>query len=120
MEICIVDDDRIYQLLMQRLIKNIDPTISIRTFYNGEDAYNFFKSNTNCCRVVLLDINMPVMNGWEFLEKLNEEDFKNSNIYLATSSIANSDRQKSKNYHKIKEYLIKPITKKKILEITHS
>jgi len=118
MEICIVDDDRIYQLLMKKMIKSLDATISVKTFYDGEEAYNFYKSKPVCCEILLLDINMPKMDGWEFLEKLNDEDFKNSKIYLATSSIASSDREKAKNYKKIKEYLIKPITKKKISEIT--
>ena len=76
MEICIVDDDRVYQLLMKRLINRIDGNIAIRTFYNGEDAFNYYKNNHCKCQIMLLDINMPKMDGWEFLENINKEDFK--------------------------------------------
>ena len=74
MEICIVDDDRVYQLLMKRLINRIDGNIAIRTFYNGEDAFNYYKNNHCKCQIMLLDINMPKMDGWEFLENINKED----------------------------------------------
>ena len=118
MEICIVDDDRVYQLLMKRLINRIDGNIAIRTFYNGEDAFNYYKNNHCKCQIMLLDINMPKMDGWEFLENINKEDFKDSCIYFATSSIDYSDQERAKQFDKVKGYLTKPITKEKILEIT--
>ncbi|MBW2960398.1 response regulator [Mesonia aestuariivivens] len=118
MEICIVDDDKVYQLLTKKLIQRIDENISIKTFFNGEDAYKYFSENQSRSNVLLLDINMPKMNGWEFLEHLEQDGIENANIYLATSSIAYSDLEKAKQYNSLKGYLIKPITKEKLLKIT--
>lgn len=118
MEICIVDDDKVYQLLMKKIIKKIDSSISIKAFYNGEDAYEYYKKTRCDCHVLLLDINMPQMDGWEFLKRLNDEQIEISQIYLATSSIAYSDIEKAKEYKSVKGYLTKPITKDKIIEIT--
>lgn len=118
MEICIVDDDRVYQLLMKKLIRRIDPDISVRAFFDGKEALQYYKTNRCNCQILLLDINMPEMDGWEFLENITKKEFKEPSIYLATSSIAYSDRERAKKYDKIKGYLTKPITKEKIIEIT--
>ncbi|HIO25889.1 MAG TPA: response regulator [Flavobacteriaceae bacterium] len=120
MEICIIDDDRVYQLLMKRLIHRVDESIVIKTFYNGEDAFNYYKNHPCKCQIMLLDINMPKMDGWEFLENIHIEDFKDSCIYLATSSTDYSDQEKAKKFDKVKGYLTKPITKEKIKEITEA
>ncbi len=118
MEICIIDDDRVYQLLMEKMIHKIDSTISIKAFYNGDEAFQYYKRTRCECHLLLLDINMPHMDGWEFLNHLAEEEIEISQIYLATSSIAYSDIEKAKEFKNVKGYLTKPITKEKIIEIT--
>ena len=117
MEICIIDDDKICQLLMKRLIHRVDKSISIKTFLDGEEAFSHYKNSSCKCQIMLLDINMPKMDGWEFLEKINLENFKDCNIYLATSSIDYSDQEKAKKFDKVKGYLRKPITKETLKEI---
>lgn len=117
MKICIIDDDKIYQLLMRKLISKIDANITVKVFCNGEDAFNFYKENTCTSEIILLDINMPKMNGWKFLDSIEEKNFKNSKIYLTTSSIAYSDKEKAKKYSIIEDYLVKPLTKEKIREL---
>lgn len=117
MKICIIDDDKIYQLVMKKLIAKVDANLTVQAFCNGEDAYNFYKENSCTAQIILLDINMPKMNGWKFLDSIEKNKFTNAKIYLTTSSIAYSDRKKAKNYPIIEDYLVKPITKEKIRQL---
>ena len=66
-----------------------------------------------CTRIRYTEIDMKNQ-----IENISKEDFKDSCIYLATSSIDYSDQERAKQFDKVKGYLTKPITKEKILEIT--
>jgi len=72
LRILLIDDDRIYQFAARKTIEATGFAESIVVYSNGEDAINFLKSNsaneTSLPDVIFLDVNMPVMNGWEFLD----------------------------------------------------
>ncbi|MGB3145956.1 MAG: response regulator, partial [Maribacter sp.] len=63
--------------------------------------------------VIFLDLNMPIMNGWEFLEefeKLPNHNLKKAIIYIISSSVDPRDLERFKNYRQVNNYILKPIT----------
>jgi len=103
-------------------------TNSIAAFLNGKDAINFLKDpnttlNSQLPDIIFLDINMPVMNGWEFLEEFQSFSASLSHpikIYLVSSSVDESDINKSKKYPAITDYVIKPLNRDKYRQLLTS
>jgi len=119
-KIWIVDDDKLYTLLLTKTIEKLTINSLISCYPNGEDAIIALKKNNDLPDIIFLDINMPIMDGWEFLNEyvgLKKELKKNIKIYAVSSSISNCDREKSECFHEIAEYLIKPLKKEKLVEI---
>ena len=115
--IWVVDDDNIYQIIIKKLIERSEMFSEISSFKNGKDAidelYNNTKNIGGIPDIILLDINMPIMDGWEFMDELGVIKPKiNAEImvYIVSSSIAIEDKNKSKNYENILGYLSKPVT----------
>jgi len=115
--VVIIDDDPIYVFGLQKLIEIDNFASEVKTFINGKEALeyieNSFKESLNLPDVILLDINMPVMNGWEFLDLINPLSklySKKLNIYVVSSSVSDEDRTRALSFSIVKDYLIKPIT----------
>ena len=122
--IWIIDDDTIYQKIIYRLIQKIDMISSYASFTNGAEALNALNENINKKEllpdIILLDINMPVMDGWEFMEELKMLKSiieKRIIIYMVSSSIAPEDKNKSKTFTDIYDYLSKPVSVNDLLAI---
>lgn len=123
--IWIVDDDLIYQTIINKLIRKSGAFSASSSFLNGKEAITSLKSileadADNLPDIILLDINMPVMDGWEFMDeikliksKINKPIF----IYLVSSSISIEDTNKSKTFSDIIGYLSKPISVNDLLDI---
>lgn len=123
--ICIIDDDPIYQLLINKIIAMAETEYSIISFTNGKDALDSLTANLEedkaLPEIILLDIEMPVMDGWDFMdhiEKALSEKHKKTAIYIVSSSIAHEDKEKAKTFPEIMGYFSKPMDTGKILEIT--
>lgn len=114
-KIWIVDDDEIYGYIINKYLLSINSNFDITIFTSGEDfidVLNNTKSKEDFPLVILLDINMPILNGWKILDKIidmNLNNFDDVPIYLSSSSIAQSDQEKSKSYEIVKGFLTKPI-----------
>lgn len=113
-KVVIVDDDSVVLFLHKVLLdRSILPSAE-GSFKNGKEALEFISSNgvRETPYLVLLDINMPVMNGWDFLEAIQDKEFK-ENIYVAmvTSSINTKDLEHSRQYPQVVDYLEKPLRK---------
>ena len=115
-KIWVIDDDPIYQIIVKKIIEKSEMFTEIYSFKNGKDAIdNLYKSSENSESVpdiILLDINMPIMDGWEFMEELGLIKTKFINeivVYIVSSSIAIEDKNKSNSYENILGYLSKPI-----------
>jgi CheY-like chemotaxis protein len=123
-EIWIVDDDNIYQIIVRKIISKIELFSSFSSYKNGKDAIDALKkaveNNENIPDVILLDINMPIMDGWEFMDEIVSYKSKLKQkiaIYIVSSSIAIQDKDKAKTYTEILGFLSKPITMDALYEI---
>jgi len=123
----IIDDDQIYQLVMKRTIEQSGVVGSVLQFYDGEEALNYFREKQDTPEglpnLILLDINMPFMDGWQFLDEFVKIPFKESyrrTIFIISSSSTSEDINKAKQYSVVSGYHVKPITKDKFEEILQS
>lgn len=113
-KVVIVDDDSVVLFLHKVLIdRSILPSAE-GSFKNGKEALEYISRDGVCKTpyLVLLDINMPVMNGWDFLEAIQDKDFK-ENIFVAmvTSSINTKDVEHAEQFPQVISYLEKPLRK---------
>ena len=118
LHICIVDDDDIYRFT---LIKSIRPLLlgnKISVFSNGESALGYISHNQIDAAalpdIILLDIDMPVMDGFQFLEeyeKIKDVLAKKITIHMVSSSVDPRDIKKAKSFGTVTDYIIKPLKK---------
>jgi two-component system chemotaxis response regulator CheY len=122
--VALVDDDPIFQLTASRTIRNAQLSSNILQFEDGEVAIKFLKENAvdqqSLPDIIFLDINMPIVDGWMFLEDfkfLKRDLTKKIVIYMVSSSIDPRDITKAKKYLEITDYIVKPITRDKFVEV---
>jgi CheY-like chemotaxis protein len=118
-----VDDDPITLMLCKMVINKAAFSKEIITAKNGEEALNYFKTLNQQTpespskkepQLIFLDLNMPVMGGWEFLETFNTKeysDYNTINVIILSSTIDPDDLEKSKKYPMVLDFLSKPISK---------
>jgi CheY-like chemotaxis protein len=128
-----VDDDPITLMLCKMVISKTEFAKEIITAQNGEDALNYFddlKLNNLGNEIkkypllIFLDLNMPVMGGWEFLDCFSKEEyrtqFKNCKVIVLSSTIDPEDINKAKTYPMVLSFLSKPISKEMLEELKTS
>lgn len=120
--IMIVDDDRLYQLLCKEIIKNASITKQVTSCLSAEAALAVIKKGKakNVPDLIFLDINMPDMDGWDFLEefkKLGKSIKEKIKIVMLSSSVFATDKIKAGTYHEVTDYVVKPLTVKRAQEI---
>ncbi len=125
--ICIVDDDDVYKFTLNKTIESQNFANKIMMFSDGEEAIDFLSDNlndpNNLPDVIFLDINMPIMDGFEFMEeyiKIKPYVGKKIIIYMVTSSIDPIDIERSKAISEISDYIVKPIDAKQLAEIVEN
>lgn len=115
----LVDDDPASNYLARLLIEEIDANIRVLVSRNGKDALNFLDGclvSDNCPDLVLLDLNMPGMDGFAFLEALRNSHNPPRRIYILTSSQYPRDMERAAGFATA-GYIIKPITSEQLQQI---
>ena len=125
--ISIIDDDPITVFGIKKMLSSISASENIITFPNGKEAIDGIKARIEdglgVPEVIFLDINMPIMDGWQFLEEfINLPLEEVIRINIVTSSIDPADRQNWQHYrsrtHHLIDYKNKPIRRQDIIDIT--
>ncbi len=107
--VIIVDDSESDQFLSKAIIGKVNPNIKILQAYDGQEALEILADLPKQPDVIFLDINMPRMNGHEFLEKYNTWEEQTVVVIMLTSSDQESDKERSMSYKCVKKYFTKPV-----------
>ncbi len=114
-EILLIDDDQITNYITQELLLDMHVGDKIMVQQSGKDALDYIKGNWLPAkreevgtRLILLDLNMPLMSGFEFLDHFSAFQMKDVRIFVLTTSESSRDVEKASQY-KIEGYLVKPL-----------
>jgi len=123
--VLLVDDDEINNFISIKLIKKALLNTEIMACLNGKFAIDQLveiqrKDPDKMPDYILLDINMPIMNGWEFLDefkRLNIDAAGKCKIFIISSSVFSNDINKARSYPLVKDFISKPLNVDKIKEL---
>ena len=114
----IIDDDKIFVYVLKKVMEKNIKFKEIKEFRNGEEVLELITNDTNLPTVILLDINMPIIDGWQFLDEVEKLNHKNKiNIFIMSSSIDQREIEKSKMYSTVRDFISKPINNEKLEKI---
>jgi len=121
---CIIDDDPIFVFGAKRIMQFADFCTAFMIFHNGEEALtnltSIIEAGEKLPDMILLDLNMPIMDGWQFLDEFTKiKTQKKITIYIITSSIDPADVTRSKAYESVNNYIVKPITMETLKRLLH-
>ncbi|MBG9376090.1 response regulator [Panacibacter sp. DH6] len=123
-QVLLIDDDQVYLFAATKTIEATGMASSVEVCTNGLDALEYLNriigSGGKLPDVIFIDINMPVMDGWEFLEEYKSVSVKipgSIKIYILSSSVDKNDIMRSKEYQSVVDYVVKPVYKEKFSEI---
>lgn len=113
--VAVIDDNDIDQLIIRKLAEKSNQEVNIFPFYSAEDALGYIETARNNLDqepdIIILDINMPGLDGWGFLDEFSkfEKDIKNNiNVYITSSSQSDYDFEKAQQYDLIAGFIAKP------------
>lgn len=113
--ICIIDDDPIFVFGAKKILETNNICNNFLVYKNGKEAIdNLVKlkqQGEKVPDVIILDINMPILDGWGFLEHYSTDvnESEKAPVFMASSSIDSRDVEKAKNNSMIKGYILKPV-----------
>lgn len=114
---CIIDDDNLYVNLLKKIITTRKLCEDLLIFNDGKQSIDYFENllknldEEKIPDIIFIDLNMPVMDGWEFIDrftKIENKFNKKVTLYIVSSSIDPSDISRAKSLSNIQGYLIKP------------
>lgn len=119
---CIIDDDPIFIFGVKKVMNLADACNSFLIYHNGKEALDALSSlistNEKLPDIILLDLNMPILDGWQFLERFIKVPVsKKIIIYIVSSSVDPEDVLRAKSYEIVSNYIVKPITMDKLINV---
>lgn len=120
---CVVDDDPLYNFGIKKLFEYSSFAEQSLFYKNGQEAIDglseIIEKGLSIPNVILLDINMPIMNGWQFLEEFKNRgmDIHAIQIFVVSSSINQDEINRANAYDCVNGYIFKPLTMDKIQEL---
>jgi len=127
-KVLIIDDDEIYSFVLARLLRKNAFVEHVACVHSASAGLDYLKNHNHPLGedlpdLIFLDINMPIMNGWDFLEEykaLRPTLHKDMVLYMLSSSVFDADILRSQDYTDVAGYVAKPITNEKFLHIVHN
>ena len=121
-KLLVIDDDDINIFIIKKIVEKTGYDAQMVAKTNGQLAIDYLielkESGSAFPQLILIDINMPVLNGWEFLESYEklglEEDI---DMYMLSSSVYENDIEKAKTYKTVKGFISKPLSIERLIEL---
>jgi len=113
-KVLLVEDDPITILVCKRTIEIAGFANNVKSVINGQEAIDYLRESTDIPDLILLDLNMPILNGWEFLEWFIvwvKDAVKVPAVYILSSTVDPEDQKKAMEYSSVKGFISKPLTK---------
>jgi CheY-like chemotaxis protein len=125
--IWVIDDDPIFTFLTETQLTELYSHVSVQSFANGHEAYEELKKliteDNDLPDLILLDINMPVMDGWEFIEEykaiMGQFDQKVF-VFMVSSTIDINEIEMAKNHENIEGFISKPVVMDELVKMIDS
>jgi CheY-like chemotaxis protein len=122
LNLLVIDDDDINIFIIKKIVEKTGLAIEMIARNNGQQAIDYLKEtisqNKPLPKLVLIDINMPVMNGWEFIEAYEELNIEQKvDMYILSSSVYENDIEKTKGYKAVKGFISKPLSMERLTEL---
>lgn len=119
---CIIDDDPIFVSGIGHLMKLVDFCDETLVYRNGQQALESLLKRQSeglpLPGIILLDLNMPILDGWEFLDHFPELlSYKDVPLFVVSSSVDPEDVKRAHAYPFVKDYVIKPLNKDQLLAL---
>lgn len=114
-QIYIIDDDDIFVFVLKKLLQKTKRFEQVTDIRNGHEAIDLlidqYENDRNLPEMIFLDLNMPILDGWQFLDEVEKLPFKDQlKIHIISSSIDPREIEKSKEYATVKSFVSKPVT----------
>jgi len=117
----VIDDDDINIFIIKKIVEKTGYNVNMVAKSNGLLAIDHLKATLDqddFPHLILIDINMPVLNGWEFLDVYEELNItKRVDMYMLSSSVYENDIEKAKTYAKVKGFISKPLSIERLIEL---
>jgi CheY-like chemotaxis protein len=119
---CIIEDNPISVFWMETIMNDVNFCDGLLIYNNGREAIDALKpmiaSGVKLPEIIFLDLNMPVMDGWEFLDEFTMIPTQEIiTVYIVTSSIDPEDRKRAGEYEKVSNFIVKPVKAAQLKEI---
>lgn len=122
--ILLVDDDQGFSLITQRMLEKLNFDGDLLSFENGQELYRLIELQQHdgnlLANVIFLDLNVSIVDGWQFLDayqEIQDQMASKIRIYILSSSNFSEDIRKAEEYPMVLEYLVKPLSSERLMEI---
>lgn len=118
----VIDDDDINIFIIKKIVEKTGFSVNMVAKTNGQLAIDYLQEvaedSASFPHLMLIDINMPVLNGWEFIEAYEKMDItKSVDMYMLSSSVYENDIEKAKTYKVVKGFISKPLSIDRLIEL---